>query len=276
MYGDTNSTLAGALTANKHRIPIAHVEGGLRNFDLSIPEDVNRILTDRISSLIFYSTKVAKRNLLSEGYGKFPCKLIKTDDLLSDATYNNLSYARKNSNILKRLKLDHIKQKFILLTIHRDKSLNIKNLANIFKAINKIAKKILVIFPVHPNTRQKLKRQQVQLSDNIFTIPPVNYTDMLKLLDTCENVITDSGGLQREAYILKKRSLLILDYTPWEELVNSKCAITSSLETNDILRKYTKLSLLKPNFKEKFYGNGNGAKKIVGEIIKFMKKTKNA
>jgi UDP-GlcNAc3NAcA epimerase len=94
---------------------------------------------------------------------------------------------------------------------------------------------------------------------------------MLKLLDTCENVITDSGGLQREAYILKKKSLLVLDYTPWEELVKSKCAITSSLETNDILKKYKKLSSLKPNFKGKLYGSGNGAKKITSEIVKFMK-----
>ena len=271
MYGDTNSTLAGALTANKHRIPIAHVEGGLRNFDLSIPEDVNRIITDRISNLIFYSTNVAKRNLLSEGYGKFPCKLIKTDDLLSDAVYNNLKFAREKSNILERLKLNHTKLKFILLTIHRDKSLNIKNLPNIFKAINKIAKKNIIIFPAHPNSSKKLKKQKIQLSDNIFIIPPVNYTDMLKLLDECKYVITDSGGLQREAYILKKKSLLILDYTPWEELVKARCAITSSLETKDILKKNKKLYLIRPNFKGKLYGSGNGAKKITSEIVKFMK-----
>lgn len=274
LYGDTNSTLAGALTASKHKMPIAHVEGGLRNFDLSIPEDVNRIITDRISNLIFYSTKVAKRNLLSEGFRKFPCKLVKTDDLLSDSVYGNINYARKKSTILDQLKLNNAKQKFILLTIHRDKSLNRKNLANIFNAINIIAKKILVIFPIHPNSSKKLKKQKVQLSGNILKIPPVNYTDMLKLLDACENVITDSGGLQREAYILKKKSLLVLDYTPWEELVKSKCAVTSSLETNDILKKYKKLSLLRPNFKEKVYGSGKGAKKITGEIIKFMKRNK--
>jgi UDP-GlcNAc3NAcA epimerase len=141
LYGDTNSTLAGALTASKHKMSIAHIEGGLRNYDLTIPEDVNRIITDRISNLIFYSTEVAKRNLLSEGFGKFPCKLVKTDDLMSDSVYGNISYVRKKSTILDQLKLNNVKEKFILLTIHRDKSLNVKNLANIFNAINKIAKK---------------------------------------------------------------------------------------------------------------------------------------
>lgn len=272
LYGDTNSTLSGALAANRLKIPIAHIEGGLRNFDLSIAEDVNRIITDRISNLIFYSTKVAERNLSLEGYKDFPCKLVKTDDLLSDSVIKNIKYARKESDILDRININISKRKFVLLTIHREKSLSYINLKNIFKAINKISLKRLIIFPIHPNTNKNLKKQNIKLSSNIFLIPPVNYFDMLKLLDTCEEVITDSGGLQREAYILKKRSLLILGYTPWEELITSKCAITSNFDTVDIVNKYNKLLLLKSNFSEKLYGSGKGSKKIVTEIIKFLKK----
>lgn len=268
LYGDTNSTLSGALAASKQKIKIAHVEGGLRNFDLSIPEDVNRILTDRISDIIFYSTDTAYKNLISEGFHSFPCKLVKTDDLLSDAVLENIKTARRTSNILSNIFGNNSDNPaFTLVTIHREKSLHNKNIKKVVDGINRIADKNFIIFPIHPNTKNIIESNNVRLSDKVLQISPVNYIDMLKLIDSCNFVVTDSGGIQREAYILKKKSLLILGYTPWEELVESKCAITVGLESDEILNGYKKLSKLQSDFNGNFYGTGKAAQKIVNEII---------
>ena len=265
VYGDTNSTLSAALSARKLNIPLVHIEGGLRNFDLTIPEDVNRILTDRMSDLIFYSTDSAVRNLMNEGYADFPTRLKRTGDLMADTVFYYSNIARQKSRIL--TKLDLIGKKFILLTVHRVANVKEASLNQIVKALNSIKEDGLIIFPVHPNTRNKLEYYQIKVSKNIVLINPVGYFDMLELLRGCHLVITDSGGLQREAYLANKKSLNLMEYTPWEELVTNDFSCTTKIKSNDILENFRKLKKLCPDFSKNLYGDGNTAETIVTEIL---------
>ncbi len=266
LYGDTNSTLAGALSARKLNIPVVHIEGGLRNFDLTIPEDVNRILTDRVSDVIFYSTDSARRNLKKEGFESFPVKLIKTGDLMADTVFYYSNIAKKESKILEKLNLDG--KKFDLLTVHRNSNVQEDNLKEIIDALNEIAKENLIVFPIHPNTRKKIENYKIQLDSNIVLIEPVGYFDMLKLLDACHFVITDSGGLQREAYLMDKKSLLLMEYTPWEELIDNEFSSVCKINSKDIVQNYNRMQANKPDFNLSLYGDGTTAKIIVNEIIK--------
>ncbi|WP_323585273.1 non-hydrolyzing UDP-N-acetylglucosamine 2-epimerase [Aliarcobacter butzleri] len=265
LYGDTNSTLAGALTARKLNIPIVHIEGGLRNFDLTIPEDVNRILTDRISDVIFYSTDSAKRNLMQEGFEHLPVKLIRTGDLMADTVFYYSKIAEQESKILDKLNLNG--KKFDLLTVHRNSNVQEHNLKEIIHSLNEIAKEKLIVFPIHPNTRKKLQDYNLQLNTNIMTIEPVGYFDMLKLLDSCDFVLTDSGGLQREAYLMKKKSLLLMEYTPWEELIDNGFSSLSKINSQEIVQNYYTIQKVKSDFGLSLYGDGTTAKIIVDEII---------
>jgi len=266
LYGDTNSTLAGALSARKLNIPIMHIEGGLRNFDLTIPEDVNRILTDRISDVIFYSTDVALRNLLNEGYDNLDVKLIKTGDLMADTVFYYSAFADKESNITSEFDLKG--EKFILTTVHRHSNVNKENLFEIVSFLNEISHDTKIVFPIHPNTKKCLKESNVDISNNSLLIPPVGYFDMLRLLGNAQFVITDSGGLQREAYLMKKKSLLLMEYTPWEELIDNYFSVLTKIKSNNIKENYEKIKNIKPDFRINLYGDGTTSKLIVEEIIK--------
>lgn len=266
LYGDTNSTLAGALTARKLNIPIVHIEGGLRNFDLTIPEDVNRILTDRISNVIFYSTDSAKRNLIQEGFEHFPIKLIRTGDLMADTVFYYSKIAEQESKILDKLNLNG--KKFDLLTVHRNSNVQEHNLKEIISALNKLSKEKLIVFPIHPNTRKKIESYNIDLNTNIMMIEPVGYFDMLMLLGTCNFVITDSGGLQRESYLMKKKSLLLMEYTPWEELIDNGFSSISKINSQEIVQNYNTMLSNRPDFNLSLYGDGTTAQVIVKEIIK--------
>jgi len=266
LYGDTNSTLAGALSGRKLNIPILHIEGGLRNFDLTIPEDVNRILTDRISDTIFYSTEVAKRNLMNEGYDNLDTKLIKTGDLMADTVFYYSKISNEQSCIIEELNLD--KKEYILTTVHRQSNVSQENLTEIINALNEISKNMKLIFPIHPNTKQCIRKYDIEISDNIKLIEPIGYFDMLQLLKKSQFVITDSGGLQREAYLMKKKSLLLMEYTPWEELVDNHFSSITAIEYDEILDNYVSIQSVEPNFDINLYGNGNTSKTIVQEIVK--------
>lgn len=193
VYGDTNSTLAGALAAKKLYINLIHVEAGLRSFNMRMPEEINRILTDRISDLLFCPTDNAVQNLLNEGFQNFACTIINSGDVMLDLVI----YFQKTN---KDLKNPYLSMKdFILCTIHREENTqNSDRLISILNGLNRLSREIEIILPLHPRTRKIIN--DLNLKINFKTIEPVGYFKMMNLLQKCKLVITDSGGLQKEAF----------------------------------------------------------------------------
>lgn len=219
LYGDTNSTLAGALAAAKLHIPVAHIEAGLRSFNRSMPEEINRIVTDHVSSLLFCPTRTAINNLAQEGVTK-GVRLV--GDVMYDALSRNLMLAKTNSSILERLKL--VPRQYFLTTIHRAENTdNVKHLTAIVEALVELANSGKeVVLPLHPRTR-KMLTQDVPLLNcpGILIIEPVSYIDMLALEDNARAILTDSGGVQKEAFWLSVPCITLRDETEWVETVQS-------------------------------------------------------
>jgi UDP-GlcNAc3NAcA epimerase len=307
VYGDTNSTLAGALVGAKLHIPIAHVEAGLRSFNMKMPEEINRILTDRVSKWLFCPTDTAIENLKKEG---FPFKLSTNNYQLianvGDVMLDCANYYKQYSKPPKELTnlvdgfwsmVDGDEQqktkRYVLCTIHRAENTdNPERLKNIFEALEVISKEMPIILPLHPRTKQKLKslnhppstinhqlstihHQPTTINHQLILIDPVGYLEMIWLLDNCTLVMTDSGGLQKEAYFFNKPCITLRDETEWVELVeigvnrlagadketivNSFCSIVSSeehLKTKDHQQKTN------------LYGDGKASEKIVMELLK--------
>jgi len=213
VYGDTNSTLAGSIAAAKLNIKIVHVEAGLRSFNKVMPEEINRVLTDHSSDYLFAPTKTAMSNLKNEGLSG---KSFFTGDITVDAIRNNISYALENQGVMKKVGSD----KYYLLTLHRPYNVdNLNTLTRILKELGKTGKQI--VFPVHPRTASILKQGASKLFRNIRFISPVGYFDFLTLQSNAEKIITDSGGIQKEAYILKKPCVTLRSETEWIETVSS-------------------------------------------------------
>jgi UDP-GlcNAc3NAcA epimerase len=259
VYGDTNSTLAGALVASKLHIKLAHVEAGLRSFNKKMPEEINRIVADRLSDILFCPTDNALENLKREGFEHFDCKIVKSGDVMYDAVLYYKHYAQKPKNV-------NINENFILCTIHRAENTNDETrLRSIFEALSEIAKEKQVILPLHPRTKQKINKLSLSLN-TITIIEPVGYFEMLWLLENCDCVITDSGGLQKEAYFFKKPCITLRDETEWIELVEIGAnrlvgAIKESIIDAFKNFKYPKLFPL-------LYGDGRAGNKIVKELLK--------
>lgn len=270
VYGDTNSTLAGALAARKLNLTIAHVEAGLRNHDLSIPEDVNRILTDRISDILFVPTKVAYENLKSEGFLSFPCEIVQTGDIMADNVFFYASIADNAPKLLDKLGLSPLS--YILCTFHRASNTTAESIAIIVDSLNEIAKQKHIILPLHPRTRQTINEYGFVLGPSIITLQPVGYVNMLQLLKAASFVITDSGGLQKEAYLMKINSLLLMDYTPWEELVAHGFSTTTSICKSDILKQFRKATELSPDYTINLYGDGHASDNIVNYLHQYLLK----
>lgn len=204
VVGDVNSTLAAALTAAKMKIKVAHVEAGLRSFDRSMPEEINRLLTDQVANLLFTTHPEADKNLIHEGYPKK--RIHQVGDLMAD----NLLYEVKRSKINR----NRSAASCAVLTLHRPANTdNEKTLRNIMKMMNKIAQKIPVIFPVHPRTRKKIKQFRISLSKNMHLKEPLGYRDFLKLYQKAIFVMTDSGGIQLETSILNIPCLTLREIT---------------------------------------------------------------
>lgn len=259
VYGDTNSTLAGALAAKKLHIKVAHIEAGLRSFNMQMPEEINRILTDRISDILFCPTDKAVENLKNEGFNHFNCKIVKSGDVMFDAA---LTY----SNLAKRPDLQ-IPPKFLLSTIHRaENTNNIKRLKSITNALNKIAKEIAIILPLHPRTKKNPVSNNIRLDFEV--IEPIGYLEMLYLLKHCSLVMTDSGGLQKEAFFFKKPCITLRDETEWVELVNYGFNIVVGTEKEKIYKGYKKMINSQLDFRVNLYGNGDASKIIVKELLK--------
>jgi len=265
VYGDTNSTLAGALTAVKLNIPVAHVEAGLRSFNNSMPEEINRILTDRISSLLFCPTSNAEKNLENEGFRNFDCEIHRPGDVMYDAALYYSVFSSENSGILKKLRLNE--PPFILCTIHRQENTSdIQKLRSIVNALNDLSKKWKVILPLHPGTRKLLKENKIEPDFN--NIEPVGYFDMLELLKKCAVVITDSGGLQKEAYFFNKFCVTIREETEWTELVAAGANLLAGSDPERIVQACTENIGRKLETKGDFFGKGNAGELIAENILK--------
>ncbi len=213
VYGDTNSTIAGALAAAKLNVNVAHIEAGLRSFDRDMPEEINRIVTDHLSTQLFCPTQTAIDNLAREGITKGTYLV---GDVMADALAHNLEVASRSSRILEFLELDN--HNYLVLTIHRpnntDKQENLSNIIGAAGALDR-----LVVFPVHPRTKRYLQQYGIwdTMPKNIKTVPPLGYLDMLKLMANAEKILTDSGGMQKEAFILNVPCITLRETTEWVE-----------------------------------------------------------
>lgn len=262
VYGDTNSTLAGALAASKLHIKIGHIEAGLRSFKKTMPEEINRIITDHISDLFFCPTQNAVNLLRKEGITK---KVYFVGDVMNDSTIQNIKIAQEKSKILEKLNLTS--KKYLLATIHRAENTDSKKrLISIFNAFLKNDQKIII--PLHPRTLKYIKLyglyNKIKQSKNIVIINPVGYLDMLMLEKNARKVLTDSGGVQKEAYFLKVPCITLRDETEWIETVKDKWNILVGYNENKISQAIEKFN---PKAKQhSYFGNGSAVKKIVNVI----------
>ncbi len=258
VYGDTNSTLAGALAGAKLSLPVAHVEAGMRSFDKKMPEEINRVITDHCSSLFFCASKTAIENLKKESITQ---NVFEVGDVMYDSIILFSRIAKKESTILKRWDLKP--REYVTLTIHRVSNADNKdNLTSILNAF--IRSKLKVIFPVHPRTRKRMGEYGIwekYQNKNIFFMDPVSYLDMISLQENSRIMATDSGGIQKEAYYLGIPCLTLRDVTEWTEtIINGGNVLVSANETKilDALQNPPK-----GVFKEKIYGDGKACQKIV-------------
>lgn len=259
VFGDTNSTLAGALAASKMHIPVVHVEAGLRSFNMKMPEEINRILTDRISAYLFCPTEVAINNLKAEGFDNFGINIINSGDIMYDVALYYSKVSAERSTIIKDSELN--KKPFILTTLHRQENTDdLSRLNAIISALNTLSGEYQIVLPVHPRTRKILENNKIKL--NFEPIDPVGYFDMIELLKHCKMVITDSGGVQKEAFFFGKHCLVARDETEWTELVDLNYNFMVGADTETIIETVEKVSKSTAKFDVKPYGDGNAAEKI--------------
>lgn len=281
VYGDTNSTLGGALAAVKMDIPVIHIEAGLRSFNKLMPEEINRVLTDHSSSILFCPTKNAVENLKREGFAQVindgnliklneeisctvnPSKpvVVNVGDVMYDALLYFLRISSQRSKIVKELGLEH--KEYNLLTLHRAE--NTESLIKIKELIDfvvKVTEKTPVIFPVHPRTRKILDSNSLNIPKIIRIIEPLGYLDMLELVRNCNLIFTDSGGLQKEAYWLKVPCITLRDETEWVETVQSGWNVLYR-DYKDPHNPYTHSNDL--------YGDGRASKRIVNILNQIIK-----
>jgi len=258
VYGDTNSTLAGALAAKKLHIKVAHVEAGLRSFNMKMPEEVNRILTDRISDVLFCPTQQAIDNLEKEGYKNIDCKVVNVGDIMYDSALFFSTLSKENDK--------RIPSNYVLATVHRAENTDdpIK-LKNIFEALDSIHKKFPVVLPLHPRTKKLLEVHSV--STQIHLIEPVGYLEMVSLIKNSKAVITDSGGLQKEAYFFKKQGFTLRDQTEWVELIAAGCNQLIDVLSDDISEIVLNDIEKQLDFSKEIYGDGNTSGRII-EVLR--------
>ena len=259
VYGDTNSTLAGALVGSKLLIPIAHVEAGLRSFNKNMPEEQNRILTDHISKYLFVPSKTAEENLKNEGITN---GVYNTGDVMFDAINLFKEKAEIKSNILSELEINS--KEYILSTIHRAENTNdINRLSNIITGLNNSNQNI--ILPLHPRTKKFIKDYDLKLSEKVKIIDPIGYLDMIKLMNNSQKIVTDSGGIQKEAYFLEVPCITMRDETEWVETIENGWNILVGSDSNKII---TAINDFNPTHKpNKIFGNADAAE-IISKIIK--------
>lgn len=266
VYGDTNSTIAGALAAKKKHVKVAHVEAGLRSFNMRMPEEVNRILTDRISDILLVPTTTAIDNLSKEGYDNIDAKIVLSGDVMQDAS---LYYAQSSESKAK-LPKKFFEGNIILCTLHRAENTDDRErLSNIVDALNELHESTRVVLPLHPRTKKCLENFGLDLKVDL--IDPVGYFDMIELLKNCSLVMTDSGGLQKEAFFFGKHCVTMRDETEWVELVKNGFNLLAGADKGKILDCARILSSKASDFNMDLYGKGTAGERILNALINFDK-----
>jgi UDP-GlcNAc3NAcA epimerase len=278
VYGDTNSTLAGALVAAKLDIPVAHVEAGLRSYNRVMPEETNRVLTDHLSTLLFCPTRQSVQNLAKEGIRNGKKKVVKR---VGDVMYDSILYysvvADKTSTILHDLNLStpHASRltNYYLATLHRAENTdNPVRLKSILAALHEIGKNAPVILPLHPRTKKVMKTYGFQLTgERIRQIDPVSYLDMLTLEKNARAILTDSGGVQKEAYWFNVPCFTLREETEWVETVESGWNVLTGTETKRIVEEVTRWRGRKRPLKgTRLFGDGRASEKIVQGLARWL------
>lgn len=261
IYGDTNSTLAGSLAAVKLQIPIAHIEAGLRSYNRKMPEEINRVLSDQISKWLFVPSLVAKNNLEREGVRE---GIYIVGDIMYDAVLHNINKALSYSNILLNLNLE--KNNYLVATIHRqentDDETRLKKIIEIFSLVDK-----KIIIPLHPRTKKKIEDFHLNFSDNVIVIDPLGYLDMLNIMQNAYVIITDSGGIQKEAYYLNAPCITLRDESEWVETVDVGWNFIVGVNQDKFISAYSSCTAVREQKHPELYGDGKTAEKIV-DILK--------
>ena len=288
VYGDTNSTLAAAVAASKIHVPVFHIEAGLRSFNMSMPEEINRIVCDQLSSLLFTPTKTGLQNLQAEGFDSIKCRVKFADGrgqkvvLSGDVMYDNSMYfsamADTKSDIIERMGVGY--RDFVLATIHRPANTdNAANLQSIFTALLDIAdrEQIDVVLPLHPRTRKVLPSRLTEeilnrIDDNkhIRIIEPASFFEIIRLEKNASIVMTDSGGVQKEAFFYGTPCVILRPETEWVEIVDAGAGIIADANYERIISAYEALAGKQVHFPP-LYGDGHASEKIISEIIDYLK-----
>ena len=261
VYGDTNSTLAGALAASKLHIPVAHIEAGLRSFNMHMPEEINRILADQVSDILFCPTETAVKNLKNEGFDQKPVQVLNVGDVMQDSSIFFAERAVKD-DVLK----DIPESNFIVATLHRAENTDDPaRLKAIIDALNYIHQHILpVVLPLHPRTKKIVK--SLGLTLNMLVMEPVGYLEMLWLLKHCNAVVSDSGGVQKEAFFFKKPCITMRDQTEWVELIEHGVNVLAGANTQKIIELTQSMigKLIKDPLN--LYGGGKASQNITSVL----------
>ncbi|MGB4850253.1 MAG: UDP-N-acetylglucosamine 2-epimerase (non-hydrolyzing) [Saprospiraceae bacterium] len=263
VYGDTDSTLAASLAASKLHIPVAHVEAGLRSFNRMMPEEINRVMTDHISEILFTPTETADQNLKGEGISAD--KIFQVGDVMYDASLYYAEKAHATSMLMQKLNLQP--KGFYLTTIHRPQNTDTPDaLRLICNVLDNVAKKIKVILPVHPRTRIKMQEFGISLR-NVISIDPVGYLDMIELESQSALIITDSGGVQKEAYFHRVPCVTLRSETEWVELVEHhwNIVLPPSKDVDMVSAIHHQASVMGDNVQ--LYGSGKASEKIAEVLI---------
>jgi UDP-GlcNAc3NAcA epimerase len=264
VYGDTNSTLAGALAAAKLHVPVAHVEAGLRSFNRQMPEEINRVVADHLSSLLFCPTETAVKNLAREGITE-GVKLV--GDVMYDSLLFNIRVAEKKSTILKQLQLEP--KTYFLATVHRAENTDdVGRLRAIVKAFEKITTLYPVVWPTHPRARQALRSHNLSCttSHSLRIIEPVSYFDMLLLEKEAKAILTDSGGVQKEAYWLEVPCVTLREESEWVETVQAGWNMLAGTDPKRIFAAVTRQVPLYQGW-QNVYDNGHSARRIIQALL---------
>ena len=284
LYGDTNSTLAGALTASKIHIPVIHIEAGLRSFNKKMPEEINRILSDQVSTLLFCPTQTAVDNLNHEGFDiEKPTKKVDMNHpgvfMVGDIMYDCALYFKEKAN--KEVDLQKsfsLSKPYLLATVHRPSNTdNLENLSSIFKAFIEISKnyEVDIALPLHPRTKKAILKLpedlQNEISNFIKLLPPASYLEMIALQSNCKMILTDSGGIQKEAYFHKKPCIVLREETEWIELLETGMFELCGSDNQKIKLAYERLSDKKyAEETETLYGNGDTAIQICRKLVEYF------
>jgi len=262
VYGDTNSTLSGALAAKKIHFPLAHVEAGLRSFDLRMPEEINRIIADRMADILFCPTYQSVKNLQAEGFQNFNSKIIRSGDVMYDAA---IYYSGNNpSEIIGTIPF----KQYVVCTLHRQENTDdTAILKDLLASVDEIHKEIPVVFPIHPRTQKKMAEQKLVTRAHLMA--PVGYLDMLKLIQHSALVMTDSGGLQKEAFFFEKYCITLREQTEWVELAENGFNIVAGHSKDSILQAFHELQKKESDFKIDLFGDGKAGEKIAEQLFIF-------